>query len=137
MKTFTDSSCAAVKFMGYMLGVDDIEHSSALVCVASVPVAGVIFTRDKLGSATIGIWVGDASRVPRTWGHAVFNYAFNVLGLERLTSIARADNVASINMTEKVGFRLVDKSPDGTTHSYEMAKEDCWMLKSNKWGRVA
>ena len=135
MKTLIDSSCAAVEFMCEMLGVDDRLHSSALVCYADVPVAGVLFTRKVADSAIIGIWVEEARKTPREWGHSVFNYAFNVLGLDSLISYAAEDNAKSIAMTERVGFHQIDSSPDGSVRVYCMRREDCWMLKSKKWGR--
>lgn len=135
MKTFTDSSCAAVKFLCEVLGVSDTEHSSALVCHADTPVAGMLFTRRQPESAVVGIWVEDAAKVPRTWGYNVFNYAFNVLGLESLISYVAEENTKSIVMTERVGFKQVDSSPDGTVRVYRMTKEDCWMLKSKRWSR--
>jgi RimJ/RimL family protein N-acetyltransferase len=137
MKTFTDSSCAAVKFMGEVLGVSDVEHSSALVCMAEAPVAGMLFTRKSAESAVVGIWIDNAHKVPRVWGYQVFNYAFNVLGLDRLVSYAEVSHAKSIEITERVGFKCVDTSPDGSVNVYQMLREDCHMLDSKKWGRAA
>jgi RimJ/RimL family protein N-acetyltransferase len=137
MKTFTDCSVASAKFMCEVLGVNDVEHSSALVCMAEAPVAGMLFTRQNAETAIVGIWIDDAHKVPRTWGYHVFNYAFNVLGVERLVSYAEVSNTKSIEITERVGFKCVDTSPDGSVNVYQMLREDCHMLDSKKWGRAA
>jgi RimJ/RimL family protein N-acetyltransferase len=137
MSTFTDSSVAATKFMGVVLGVRDVDNSSALVCMAEAPIAGMLFTRQSADTAEVGIWIEDAHKVPRTWGYQVFNYAFNVLGLERLVSYAEISNTKSIEITERVGFKCVDTSPDGTMNKYLMTREDCHMLDSKKWSRAA
>jgi len=62
----------------------------------------------------------------------IFDYAFNQLGVKRMTCSIRSDNEPSIRMVEKMGFELECKLeqaiPDGDVLIFRMWRENCKYL---------
>jgi ribosomal-protein-alanine N-acetyltransferase len=82
--------------------------------IGNVKLAEVDF---RLGSAEIGYLIGDF----RTWGKgyateaimAITEFAFSTLELTKLTAGVYKDNLASIRVLEKCGFKKYDQSHRG------------------------
>lgn len=59
----------------------------------------------------------------------VFNYAFNVLNVKRITGMVDSTNVTACKFNEHVGFKkeavLKNASPSGDLIMYVMNKEEC------------
>jgi RimJ/RimL family protein N-acetyltransferase len=72
----------------------------------------------RYSSATLGIIIGERSHWSRGYGpeaiHALLEYAFKTLGLERVRLHTFGDNLRAQNAFKKVGFREVRRVPSGS-----------------------
>lgn len=74
--------------------------------------------------------------MPKEFLFAIFDYAFNYLGVTKMIAKIEEVNWKSINMVEKMGFvrecRIQDVFPSGAMVIYSLAVEDCrWLEKEN------
>ncbi len=94
------------------LGADDAETVWAIACRADDSLIGCIGLRPHRDtrSASFGYWVGKPH-----WGQgfapealwALVDHAFNTLDIDHVHAAAMPENVGSIRVQEKVGFRYV------------------------------
>lgn len=71
----------------------------------------------RYSSATLGIIIGERSHWSRGYGpeaiHALLEYAFKALGLERVRLHTFGDNLRAQSAFKKVGFREIRRVPSG------------------------
>lgn len=72
---------------------------------------------------------GSKRWVTREWLHVVFMYAFDQLGVKRITGFTPEANKDALEFNKKVGFvedaRLEDAEPSGALVVLKMKKENC------------
>jgi len=89
--------------------------------------------RPAIKSVCLSIAISDRRAITRGFIRLVANYAFNTLGVERVTAMIDQTNYASIMLTQKIGFVLEGVmrkgSPAGNNMCiYGMLKEECKWL---------
>lgn len=86
--------------------------------------------RPAIKSVCISLAITDKRAMTRGFLRLLANYAFITLGANRMTAMIDEDNLSSIKITEKVGFKLEGimrkGSPTGNNMCiYGMLKEEC------------
>lgn len=92
-------------------------------------VGGVVFESFTGTNANIHVAGSGPYWMTRTFLFAVFDYAFNQLGLKRLTGYVEAANARALDFDRKLGFIdeavLRDAVPSGDVIILCMRREDC------------
>lgn len=91
-----------------------------------------VFNNFAMCSAEVSVVVLQKRIFRREHLRAMFAYPFHQLGLRRLHSVVRVDNVASLNQTRRLGFAveglLRNWYPDCDGILHGLLKEDCKWL---------
>lgn len=115
--------------------------AQCIVCVEDgTPIAGVVYDGYNGQVITAHIWV---EKTPsREWLAAIFDYPFNKLGVHKIIGEVNSSNNSAAKLDEHFGFRLegVIKSyfeGDSDLMIYTMTKDQCRILNSPKWSKIA
>lgn len=99
-------------------------------------VAGVIYT-DWNGKSVI-CHIAIDGRINRFYLFAIYDYAFNVCGVNKVIVPVWSDNEKSLRMVTRMGFteegRIKDAQPNGDIILLTMAKTDCRFL-GDRYGK--
>ena len=97
----------------YKIGLSGRNEIRAIITIDGKPVGGItIFHASSPGSYDLGYWV-----IPEYQGRGIAfevlkgmtnKLEFNVRGLKLLRLIVRVDNVKSIRLSEKAGYKLIN-----------------------------
>ena len=117
------AGCSAHAWAGYVcLGLED----------AGELVAGVVMESFTGRSANMHVAGVGRNWLNRNMLQTCFIYAFDHLGLQRLTGLVPASNTAALAFDLHLGFRheytLVDGAKDGDLHILCMRRADCRFL---------
>jgi len=98
-------------------------------------VAGVIY--EDFNKASVVCHIA-CERLTKSYLHAIFDYPFNVMGVNKIICPVASDNSASKRLVEKMGFSveavLKDCHVNGDILLYTMKKSDCKYL-GKKYGQ--
>jgi len=77
----------------------------------------------------------DSRWLNRTYLHYLFDYAFNVCNVERITGLVDEDNIHAQQFNNRIGFeletRMKNACPSGDILVYVMYKDDCkWISEA-------
>jgi RimJ/RimL family protein N-acetyltransferase len=94
-------------------------------------VAGVVYEGWNRRSITAHIVI--KGRMTPSFLAAIFDYPFNVCGVEKIIAPVEIENVKSAKLVENMGFipeaRLADCHPNGDIVLYTMKRDDCRFLE--------
>jgi hypothetical protein len=94
-------------------------------------VAGVIYENWNYSSITAHMVV--EGRLNRSFLSAIFDYAYNTCGVQKVICPVYSDNDRSRKLVEKMGFaeeaRLSDCQPNGDIVVYTLKRVDCRFLE--------
>jgi hypothetical protein len=96
-------------------------------------VAGVMYDEYTGSSISMHARIDSPRSITRRFWWMCFDYAFNQLGVKRVTGMVRETNARSNKLVSHLGGRieaiLSDYFPDGDGIVYIMRREDCRCLK--------
>jgi RimJ/RimL family protein N-acetyltransferase len=96
-------------------------------------IAGVVINDLTGTNGSIHVAFANKYALRRVFIYAVFDYAFNQLGLTRLTGYVEADNYDALTFDHHLGFELEhtirDGSENGDVHMLVLWKDKCRWLK--------
>ena len=99
--------------------------------------AGVMFENWN-GKSVMAHMAVDGGRLTPAYVAAIFDYAYNVCGVEKVILPVGSQNLKSQRLVENMGFmeegRILDAAPDGDIVIYTMSKPDCRFL-GEKYGK--
>lgn len=106
-----------------------------------VYIAGVVYDGYNGGSIGAHIWVDDGKRPSKEWFAAIFDYPFNVLGVNKIVGQVKGSNEEARKLDENFGFvkeaEITEYYDDGDSLIiYTMTKAQCRILNSPSWERV-
>ncbi len=116
-----------------------IEHEGKLAgCIALDGITWQLRAL-RVDRATLGYWLA-----PALWGKgfmteaatAVVRFAFETIGLHKVTTTCFVDNHASRRVIEKVGFRFVGRAEDDLWRDGRWITHLCYELTSPEWPDV-
>lgn len=119
------AGCSAHAWAGYVcLGLED---------ETGMLVAGIVLESFTGRSANMHVAGVGKNWVNRNLIMTCFLYAFDHLGLKRITGLVPASNAAALAFDLHLGFKLehtlIDGAKDGDLHILGMRREDCRYLK--------
>jgi RimJ/RimL family protein N-acetyltransferase len=93
----------------------------------------VVFSRFTTGTCEISVAAQSPRFISKTFAYAVAVYPFIQLGYKRVTAIVAVDNSASLNLAQRLGFkmegRLRDWFPNSDAFILGLLRDDCKWLK--------
>lgn len=93
----------------------------------------VIFSRFTTGNCEITVVARNPRFITKTFAFAVAYYPFIQLGLRRVTAIIAVENVKSLRLAQRLGFRnegtLKNWFSSGDAHILGLLREDCTFVK--------
>lgn len=96
-----------------------------------VIVAGVIY--ENYNRRSIMAHIAFKDRVTPAFIAAIFDYAYNVCGVEKVIAVIEDTNGESIHICENMGFseeaRIRDSHPGGDQIIYTLSKSDCRFIR--------
>lgn len=99
-------------------------------------VAGVTYQNWNQRSLVVHIAV--TGRLTKFYLWAIYDYAFNVCGVDKVIAPVASENVKSIRMVSRMGFteeaRIKDAQPEGDIILFTMKKSDCRFL-GDRYGK--
>lgn len=101
----------------------------------SILIGGVVLSECNGANVFIHI-AGDGPWLCKKLAYAVFDYAFNVLNVKRITSFVNDDLPQAERLNKLVGFTLEHTMPDahvnGDTYIYRMLRNECRWVGGHK-----
>lgn len=101
----------------------------------SVIIGGVVLSECNGANVFIHI-AGDGPWLCKRLAYAVFDFAFNGLGVKRITSFVNDNMPQAERLNTIVGFTrehtMVDAHPLGDTHVYRMFRHECRWIGGHK-----
>ena len=99
-------------------------------------VAGCIY--EQFNGRSLVVHLAIAGRITPAFLAAMFDYGFNVCGIEKAVAPVSSGNAASVRLVESMGYVLEgtirDAAPDGDILIYTMRKSDCRFL-GDRYGK--
>ena len=96
-------------------------------------IAGVVY--DEYTGASITANIVIAGMMSKRFLHDIFDYPFNQLGVDRIISHVKSNNVAAIRFNNKIGFKFTAIIPgvyrDADMIVYTMLRDDCRFLEKD------
>ena len=137
-----DSSQTFLPFLCIQLGYHPTVLAQCIVCVENgKPIAGVIYDHYNSVSVQAHIWVAEGAVPSREWYVAIFDYPFNRLEVRKIVGQVQQDNELAQKLDEHFGFvleaRVTDFSAHGDLLMYTMTRDQCLVLNSPLWRKVA
>jgi len=103
-----------------------IERAGQIVC-------GVMFENFTGRSLQIHVAKTPDARMSRAWLRALFGYAFDECGVNKIIGVIDSDNADSLRFTRHIGFVdeaiIKDVGPSGDFHILTMTRQQCRFLK--------
>lgn len=137
-----DCTTLYLPFLCKQLGYMPTVLAQCITCVDEAkPIAGVVYDNYNIKSISAHIWVGEGCVPSRDWYAAIFDYPFNRLGVTKIIGQVISNNDAAMRLDSHFGFveeaRVTDYSEDGSIILYTMTREQCRILNSRAWAKVA
>lgn len=138
-----DCSTMFLPFLCKMLNFMPSTHAQVIGCVEDGKIiAGVIYDGYNGGSIGAHIWVDVGARPSKEWFVAIFDYPFNRLQVAKIIGQVKRSNDEARKLDEHFGFKMegsiTEYYDDGDSLLiYTMTKDQCRVLNSPKWGRIA
>lgn len=99
--------------------------------------AGVWY--EDMNATSVMAHIAITGRIGRKFVHAIFDYPFNQMGCRKIICPIVENNVDSIKLCEKLGFkesaRLKDIHPSGDMIFYTLERENCKYLGERYHGK--
>lgn len=141
MKTI-DSTTRALPLLCKILNYMPSSYAQVIACVEDgVFIAGVVYDGYNGGSIGAHIWVDEGKRPSREWYAAIFDYPFNVLGVNKIVGQVKGSNEEARKLDEHLGFvheaSITGYYDDGDSLIiYTMTKDQSRILNSPSWGKT-
>ena len=108
-----------------------VEKSSAIGLQKNAKtIAGVIY--ENWNKRTVFCHIAIEGRLTKAFLHAIFDYPFNKLNVEKIIVSIVKSNEKSIKLVKNMGFieesRIKDGAPDGDIIFMTLARKDCRFL---------
>ena len=109
------------------------ERSQAIGLIRDgVIVAGIIY--ENFNGKSLMAHIVIEGKINKTYLHAIYDYAFNVCGVDKAIVPVQSSNLKSMRLVENMGFseeaRIKDSCPTGDILLYTMKKTDCRFLET-------
>lgn len=129
------------KWIGEACGVHPApDHRAVALEIDGILVAGAIYTDFTGASIGMHVRIDDPRKVSKEWMYAIFDYPFNQLGVNRITTIASTGNLEAQKINKKAGFkeeaRLIGYFKTGDAILYCMRPIECKWLNINRLERT-
>lgn len=138
-------STTYVPFLCQRLGFAASPMSQCIVCAdaeTNEPIAGVVY--DNYNGATIHahIWIAEGKKPSREWYYAIFDYPLVQLKVSKIIGQVNSKNKSAMKLDSHFGFVLEAEITEyyddgGSLLVYTMKKEQCRILNSKSWQKVA
>jgi len=100
--------------------------------------AGVLY--EQYNGRSIVAHIAVSGRMTPAFLAAIFDYPFNVCGVEKVISPIPSDNAASIRLCAKMGFRqegrIRDAAPNGDILLFTLPNNECRFLGHRYHGKI-
>lgn len=99
-------------------------------------VVGIMYEHYTRRSVTVSLAAEPGAVWPREFLYALFDYAFNTMGVAKMIACIEGVNYKSVSLVERLGFVLEasvsDVFPSGEMLIYTCTPEQCrWLEKEN------
>lgn len=125
--------CAA---LGYSPGA--LAQSIACLDENNELLAGTVY--DHYNSSVVSAHILVRGMPSREWWVAIFDYPFNVLGVNKIIGQVSSTNSMAQKLDEHFGFveeaRISGYYPDGDLIVYTMTRDQCKFLNDPRWSSV-
>jgi hypothetical protein len=99
-------------------------------------VAGVVY--QNWNGRSLVTHIAATGRLTKFYLWAIYDYAFNVCGVDKIIAPVSSENEKSIRMVSRMGFaeeaRIKDAQPEGDIILFTMKKSDCRFL-GDRYGK--
>jgi RimJ/RimL family protein N-acetyltransferase len=99
----------------------------------------VIFSRFTTGNCEITVAARDPRFISKRFALAVAAYPFLQLGYRRVTAFIAVDNLQSLDLAQRLGFRIEGTArywfPSGDAYILGLLREDCKFLPKDENGQ--
>lgn len=138
-----DCSTLQLPFLCKQLNYMPTPYAQVICCIEDGrPIAGVVYDGYNGAIISAHIWIDDEARPSKEWYAAIFDYPFNRLGIYKIIGQVNSNNVDAVRLDTHLGFILEAKiegyyDDRGDLLIFSMVKEQCRVLNSKAWARVA
>jgi hypothetical protein len=138
-----DCSTLYLPFLCKELAYHPTVLAQCITCVedGGKPIAGAIYDGFNEMSINAHIWIKEDKMPSRAWYGAIFDYPFNRLGVYKIVGQVNSSNQGASKLDKHFGFveeaRVSCYSKDGDLILYTMTRDQCRILNSPAWSKVA
>lgn len=141
MTKFVDCSTLYLPLWCKSMGYQPTTLAQCITCCdeSGKPLAGVVF--DDYNGSIVNAHINIIDRPSREWYVVIFDYCFARLGVTKIIAQVLSANIKSCKLVEHFGFveeaRIRNYSCDSDLMMYTMTKDQCRVLNSPSWDKVA